>query len=351
MESSNLIERVMYDCPFCEKEHLLEKRTRKNKVKIKEDLIEYDEVYLLCPETDEEENEFVTAKMMDENLIKARDNYRRKHGLLTSTEIKEIREKYKITQAEFSFLLGLGEITVTRYETKLIQDATYDKLMRLVSDNAMLALEYLESNKEKFKNKERYSVIENNIKHVILKYTFEYLNIQEIEAKYVDYQKESIENGYQLLNIEKVEELIYYIALKCCNLYKVKLMKILWYIDNEYFKKFCKSLSGLVYTHQKLGALPIAYDELIKLPSIKVEEEVNEYNGDYYTGYHILPNKEYKSKNILSVEAKNICNKIIKKFNNFSTKDIVNYMHKEKAYTDTKTNEVIDFSYAKYITL
>ena len=48
-------------------------------------------------------------------------------------------------------------------------------------------------------------------------------------------------------------------------------MKLLWYIDSIAYKENKKSLTGLVYTHQKMGALPIAYDELLKLPSIKVE--------------------------------------------------------------------------------
>ena len=40
--------------------------------------------------------------------------------------------------------------------------------MRLVNDNAFLALDYLKDNKDKFKNLERYEKIENNIKKVIL---------------------------------------------------------------------------------------------------------------------------------------------------------------------------------------
>ena len=106
--------------------------------------------------------------MMDNNLLNAKDEYRRQKHLLTSQQIKDIRKKYGITQAEFSFLLGLGEITITRYEKKLIQDETYDKIMRLVYDNAFLALDYLKDNKDKFKNLERYEEIENNIKKVIL---------------------------------------------------------------------------------------------------------------------------------------------------------------------------------------
>lgn len=87
MEKNILIEKVKVDCPICNKEHMIEKRQRKNKIKIKDKIIQYDEVYFSCLETDEEENEFVTAQMMDENLSRARENYRAQENLLISKEI------------------------------------------------------------------------------------------------------------------------------------------------------------------------------------------------------------------------------------------------------------------------
>ena len=42
---------------------------------------------------------------------------------------------------------------------------------------------------------------------------------------------------------------------------------------------------------------------------------------------------------------------VVNKFYSFTSKDIVKYMHKEKAYLETKTNEFISFEYAKYIDL
>lgn len=127
-------------------------------------------------------------------------------------------------------------------------------------------------------------------------------------------------------------------------------MKLLWYIDFIAYKENEKSLTGLVYTYKKIGAVPIAYDELLKLPSIKVEEEVME-KENYSVCYHILPNENYKLKVKLTESEKEICNRVINKFKNFTTKELINYMHKEKAYTDTKPNEVIDFSYAKFVNI
>ena len=41
------------------------------------------ETYYLCPNSDEDENEFVTGKMMNDNLLNARNEYRKAHDLLT----------------------------------------------------------------------------------------------------------------------------------------------------------------------------------------------------------------------------------------------------------------------------
>ncbi len=47
-------------------------------------------------------------------------------------------------------------------------------------------------------------------------------------------------------------------------------------------------MTGLVYQHMPLGALPIGYDELIHLPTVKVEEEF--YNNDIC--YRIYPKRD-----------------------------------------------------------
>lgn len=335
-------------CSICEDEHEVDLIEEEREIDIKGKKVKYNEKMYRCNKYTEK-NTFETEKIWNENLINSYDAYREKENLLTSKEIKLIRKKYEITQLEMAQLLGLGEITITRYETKQIQDEAHDKIMKLIDENALIALEYLEKNKENFKNKERFDIIENNIKRIIVKETLNYLNKQEIEAKYVDYSKENIENGNKILDINKIESIINYIAQNYSNLYKVKLMKLLWYIDCISYKEDNKSLTGLVYTHQKMGALPVAYDEILKLPSIEVKEEVIE-KEDYFICYHIYSNSNYRGKK-LNAKEKNICDRVINKFINFNTKELVDYMHKEKAYTETNTNDIIDFSYAKFINI
>lgn len=72
--------------------------------------------------------------------VNSLDSYRKLEELLTSKEIKQIRNKYKITQLEMAKLLGVGDVTVTRYETKQIQDETHDKIMRLIDENYQMKI-------------------------------------------------------------------------------------------------------------------------------------------------------------------------------------------------------------------
>lgn len=345
-----LIEKVTKYCPICGKEHEIEKRKRDSQLSIKGQIIDYKEIYFRCTNTSDEEDEFVTAEMLDNNLLEAKDKYREKNNLLTSKEIKKIRKKYGLTQMEFSFLLGLGEITITRYEKKLIQDVTYDRLMRLINDNALLAFDYLKDNQAKFKNKKRYEEIEQNIKRIVIQDTVDYFNKEEFKSRYVNFENKSDMNGFKNVDIAKIEAVINYIAKNNDKLYKVKLMKLLWYIDMLYYKKYNQSLTGLVYVHQKLGALPVGFDELMKFKNIKVEEETKNEKNDIAVIYHIVPNKDYEESS-LSKEEKEVINIVLNKFKDFNTAQIVEYMHNEKAYKNTNQNEVIKYTFAKDINI
>lgn len=343
MEKEKSINIIEEDCPICDKIHKKEKMKRKSIVTIKGQKIEYDEYYYICINSSDE-NEYVSAELMDANLQRARDSYRIKNKLLTSKEIANIRKKYNLTQLEFSRLLGLGDITITRYESKMIQEPTYDSMIRLVEKDCLFALESLKKNKEKFKN-ERYIEIEKCIKDKINE---NYYTKQEMLSKYVQYSEKSKDNGYKILDIKKIENVIAYIAKQCKdNLFKVKLMKFLWYADFLNYKLYNKSMTGLVYVHNTYGALPIGYNEILKLSSISVQEKIGENEN---IQYKILYNKEYNIQEI-TIEEKNILNDIINKFKTMNTKEIVEYMHQEKAYIQTQMEEIISYDYAKEVAL
>lgn len=65
-------------CPLCDKVHEIEERKRLTTTIIKGKEVTYEERFYFCVNADEEENEFETSDMTNENLSNARNAYRAK---------------------------------------------------------------------------------------------------------------------------------------------------------------------------------------------------------------------------------------------------------------------------------
>ncbi|MCR4605236.1 MAG: DUF4065 domain-containing protein [Eubacterium sp.] len=344
MQKYTLVKRFHDDCPVCGKTHEIEERKRISKIEMKGEEVSFEEHYYYCANASEEEKEFVPGVMLDDNLQNARNAYRTKMGLLTSMEIVAIRRKYGLSQVDFSKLLGVGEVTITRYETKAIQDEPYDIMLRLVKDNPLQALKLFERHEDLFTETKR-AEIKARIIDEIDSDGKEYLSRQSFGAEYVVYSEPSDSNGYVVLNIGKIEAMVSYFAERVENLFKVKLMKMLWYADALFFKQFGKSMTGMVYRHEAMGALPIGHYKLMDLENIDVKEEMS---SSFDLMLHVYPIKEM-DYSVLNEDEKSILDRVVDKFKDFSTKEIVEYMHKEKAYVETEPGQIIPFSLARLI--
>ena len=78
MDNSTLIRKVRIDCPLCDRTHEVEEREGFATVTIRGEKVTYKERFYRCTNTDDEENEFETGSMADENLFNARNAYRTK---------------------------------------------------------------------------------------------------------------------------------------------------------------------------------------------------------------------------------------------------------------------------------
>lgn len=344
MANGTLIRKIHMSCPLCDKTHEIEERKRTTTIIIKGEEVTYEERFYFCANSDEDENEFETGTMTNENLLNARNAYRVKMGLLTSDEIVAIRESYGLSQVDLAKLLGWGEATISRYESKAIQDEAYDTMLRLIKDNPLQALEFLKKNSEKFSMVKRLE-IRAKIVEKLDSYGKEFLTRQTFEGEYANFEEPSDSNGFTMLDIDKIEAMVSYIAESVNNLFKVKLMKMLWYSDVISFGNNGHSMTGMVYRHEGMGALPVGHYSLMNLENLNVKEEMS---CNYDTMLHVYPtpNMDYS---VLTDGEKAILDKVIIKFKDYKAKDIVDYMHDERAYRETKTGDIIPFSLAKEI--
>lgn len=332
-----MVKSVEMTCPICGEQHNLELRTRKNKITIKGEEVEYEEKYYKCDKYHDEESEFCNGKQNDENLLNARNAYRKKMGLLTSEEIANIRKEYELSQVELARLMGVGDVTIARYETKAIQEPIYDNILRRIKTYPMEALELLKINKDKF-SEERYSQIFNKILENQSKYGIEMETRKLLQNDYINYSEPCAANGYKVLDIDLIEKIISYIAFSRENLYKTVLMKFLWYIDKISYSMYKKSITGLVYVHESYGALPLGHYNLVGLNNVSKQELFD--NGTYKIKILPSPNVSFID---LTNEQKKIIDQVLDKFKAMRTNDIVETMHNEPEYVNTKMYDVMMF--------
>jgi putative zinc finger/helix-turn-helix YgiT family protein len=97
-----------------------------------EDIVVREVCHLACPKCREVVLRFDEARILRERAIEA---YRTKYGLLSSNEIRSLRERLRLTQEALAGLLHLGNNTISRWESgRKAQTAAMDVLLRMVRD-------------------------------------------------------------------------------------------------------------------------------------------------------------------------------------------------------------------------
>ncbi len=306
----------------------------------KDEEVSFTAVYEYCSNADEYlENE----EMIKINSLAMKDAYREKAGLLTSGEIIEIREKYDVSQKDFSEILEWGRATITRYENHQIQDRAHDDVLRKIDYDPKWFLEMLERAKGRISEK-AFDKYYHEAREQFKKKRNQYL-IDSIQAIYADFEDEDL-TGKAKLNLSKEVEMINYIASKVSSLHKVKLMKMLWYSDNLHYKRNGISISGLVYSALPMGAVPEGYEQIVLLDGVK-------YDPVWYgenVGYKFMPAPEFEVKELAESEIEAL-DAVILHLGYMNTDEIVHKMHSEEAYKCTDSNCFIPFSHAVDLTL
>lgn len=87
--------------------------------------------YYVCVDTREQ---FTTTDIDTLNLNQVHNKYREKYGIPFTDEIKNIREKYGLSAAKMSEVLGLGANIYRNYEAEEMPSVATGRLIRLAQD-------------------------------------------------------------------------------------------------------------------------------------------------------------------------------------------------------------------------
>lgn len=326
-------------CTCCMEEHEVKTVSIAEKGNFKNISVEYEAAYFYCERAEEL---YMDEPQMRKNDIAIKDAYRKKQGLLTSGEIIAIREKYGISQGDLCVLLGWGGKTITRYESHQVQDKAQDTILKKIADDPEWFLELLK-NAQNNLSKESYRKYFDAAAVLYEKEQDSYLR-KAIEAEYTMFHGNQMFHGNVELSFEKVTDVIRYFAssAKIINLYKVKLMKLMWYSDALSYKKRGHAITGLIYQALPMGAVPIGHKSIIDLKDIPCEEIDM---GETYA-YHFKLEKQTEYPALTDGD-KEILDTVIDKLGRMGKDEIVSFMHKEQAYIETAPREIIKFQHTE----
>ena len=328
-------------CTCCMEEHEVKTVLVMDHAMFKNSVVDYEASYFFCELAEEL---YMDEQQMADNDIKLKDAYRKKEGLLTSTQIGEIRAKYGVSQNDLCLLLGWGGKTITRYESHQVQDKAHDTILKKIDQDPEWFLTLLNGAKINLSS-DAYNKYLEIATSLYEKDRDVYLR-KAIEASYAKFQGNQMFHGNIDLSLNKVVDVIRYFASsnKVTSLYKVKLMKLMWYADALSYKRRGFAITGLVYQALPMGAVPVGHNSIIDLKDVPCEEvEMGESNAYHFS----LSGKQSFPE--LSIEEIDILDTVIEKLGKMSKNEIISFMHKEQAYVETAPRDIIQFKYAEFL--
>jgi len=287
--------------------YIIKEKTRI--VEIKGTSIEYKEKLKVDPKTGEN---IFDRKIEDENFKKAFDIYKKEKGLLTSDEIVKIRKKYNLTQKDFAKILGLGEVTINRYERGTIQTSVNDEIIRVV-ESPYVMLSVIE------RNSENVSVEVYNELYIKVNRLIELSKHKKIKE---DLSKLSNLN-FETANVLDIAKVLLIKAKKLSNdLTQIDLNKLSYYINGVSLAIFDSPAYQEKTLNWKYGPV--------------VEELYQEYS--FYKGNIIpVPSNELK----LSEGLEKVIELVISSYGKYKPWSLVELTHNEDPWRNTKQNQII----------
>ena len=225
-------------------------------------------------------NEISANDLLDKNIERLDEVYRKTEGLITTKEINEILLKYKIGKKPLAKLLDWGEVTLIRYLNGFVPSKVYsDELYKILNDKKYM-LQLLEKNKDK--------ITERAYKNVL----------------------ETIRKTKELSQIELCAE---YILNKGTDITQLALEKLLYYSQGFY-----KAFIGEYLFEDDCQAW--IYGPVYK----EVYNIYKEYGSD-----KIDLNVEYDFNDIIDEDKRKVLDAVIKYFGCYSGSFLVDFTHME----------------------
>ena len=294
-----------------------------------------------CEDTSEQFEDDKFALLNYNQLV---NQYKVKHNIPFPEEIISIRDKYNLSAAKMSEVLGFGTNSYRQYESGEVPNQSNAKLIQLTQDphefKKLVAL--CTSLDQKFVDK-TYRTIERLLEEQ-KKHKFE----KQLESYFFGICIPNSLTGFKTPDFNKFSEMVVFFTEKL-QPWKTKLNKLLFYTDFILYQETGFSMSGVQYRAIPMGPVPNNFNSIYEYLANNDKIDIyytNFANGG--TGEQFKPNSGKTFQSDLFTEKElEILNTVAIRFKSASTKEIIDISHKEKAWIDNNIGrKLIDYNYS-----
>jgi len=292
-----------------------------------------------------ESGETFTTTYLDElNLNQVYNQYRVRYNIPFPEEIVSIREKYGLSAAKMSEILGFGINSYRQYEAGEMPSIANAKLIQMVGDPKRF-IEVVDMsgtliNKLKTKYIQKARALEESLQREEMDMV--------IKKYFLGSQSADVFSGYRRPAFEKLTEMVVYFS-QTVQPFKTKMNKLLFYADFAMFRQSCFSISGARYIALDMGPVPNNFQSIFEYLANKGEVEIRSiefqegFSGEQFMAKEGRPfNPDLFSK--LELE---ILGKVVAQFKSANGRDIIDLSHTEEAWKINKDDKsVISYEYA-----
>lgn len=330
-------------CPVCHEITQIDAVTLRENYPLKKGTVKIGAQVYRCEECG---GTFSDAKQEEFNYGLAVELFRKQNNLLFPHEITSIREKYGLSQRQFSALLGWSPATLSSYENNKIQEQAHNQVLLFL--RAAWNMKKLIEVHRKNLGEKVAATLEKHVEELIVEERKQ-LEIHQFNSLYDDIPV-GIMTGNRSFDLRKFVQAATYMLKRSGPEFKTKFLKLLFYADFLSFKRHKSSITGALYTHLPHGPVPDQFQSLIDFMEREDYLDISVEQFDECEGEK-LSAKTTADTDCFSRDEINVLEMVVDKFKSFTSKQMRDYSHDEVAYKQTELSEKISYEFAKELSL
>lgn len=274
-----------------------------------------------CEDTGEQ---FTTDEFDTAGYTQVTNQYREKYGIPYTDEIINTRERYGVSAARMSQILGIGTNQYRLYEQGEVPSVSNGRMIRTVM-NPKVMLDMVESCRNELTPHE-YEKISTKVKSSIA--ASEDYKLMLYERDRVFSVHRGIENGFSQTSLSRLKNIMLCVLERCQDVWFTKMNKLLFYIDFLSYRERGFAMTGLSYRAIEFGPVPERWDRVYsEFPEVEQElQQVGEFVGS------VLHSNTAPEDGVLSGDDMKIINAVCSSLGNKSSREMSNISHGEDAW-------------------